>query len=300
MGFYDQSEGYAPGAMDDFFKRLRETSDHPDKPFYMPNGTPFFCTASGILLKKGLSEWDKLPEAQRKPGAALIPEATEDPERVKKSRRLTRPPANTLILRTYVRGLKLDADGRLVAPKIIDWEYNIKLPAEPNRDFMWLRDEEWKSLIPANPVKGRAAPVADAVRDRICLWHIAGGYHGLPGYYSQDLFKSKEMTLEVETATPQDITLRLRGTAALKSGASYQFHGLLKFDPAKKALTRFDLIALCDEGRELKSTPQNVAAFRHYGIVFELAGERTDDLLPPFYLRENVGTPERYFGNTAR
>jgi hypothetical protein len=31
-----------------------------------------------------------------------------------------------------------------------------------------------------------------------------------------------------------------------------------------------------------------------------LSGSRTDDLLPPFYLREHVGTPERYFGNRVR
>ena len=41
----------------------------------------------------------------------------------------------------------------------------------------------------------------------------------------------------------------------------------------------------------------NVAPFRRYGIAFELAGTRTDDLLPPFHLRENIGSPQRYFSN---
>jgi hypothetical protein len=86
----------------------------------------------------------------------------------------------------------------------------------------------------------------------------------------------------------------------LKSGATYRFHGLLKYDMQRKGFSRFDVIALCDEGHDPKPRPQNVAPFRHYGIAFELAGARTDDLLPPFYLREHVGTPQRYFANTAR
>ncbi len=294
--------------MDDFHKRLSATNGTPGKPFYMPNGTPFYCTASGTLLKKGLAEWIALPEPERKAGAVVVPDAKEDPERVRKARRLAKLPANGLILRTYVRGLKFDDEKRLFAPKIIDWDYNIKLPGEPNRDFMWLQETEWKSLLPSPgvggegglAVKGQSYPVPDAVRDRICFWHIAGGYHGLPGYYTKDRFKSRSMTLTVEDATPATITLRLTGSAALQSDATYRFHGVIRYDLTKKTFTRFDLIALCDEGVDPKSRPQNVAPFRHYGVAFELTGQRTDDLLPPFYLRENVGTPENYFANRTR
>jgi hypothetical protein len=211
---------------------------------------------------------------------------------------LVRPPANGLILRSYVRGLKADDKGRLHPPAVIKEMYNI--PSEPNRNFVWLQESEWKSLIPARLTRGHTVAVPDAVRDRICHWHIAGGYHGLPGYYTADHFKSKQMTLRVAAVTEQELTLRLVGSAAMKSGATYRFHGLLKYDRQKKRITRLDAIALCDEGRDLKATPQNVAPFRHYGIAFELSGERTDDLLPPFYAREHVGSPKRYFANTTR
>src|SRR5438128_1627063 len=97
-------------------------------------------------------------------------------------------------------------------------------------DFMWLQEAEWKSVLLPNPAKGQTFPVPDSVRDRICHWHIAGGYHCLPGYYTADRFDSKEMTLSVEDATGQEVVLRLRGSAALKSGATYRFHGLLKYD----------------------------------------------------------------------
>jgi hypothetical protein len=298
VGMYDETAAYATKPADDFFKRLSETNGTPGKPFYMPNGTPFFCTASGILLKNGLADWDKLPQTERKPGAVAVPKYAADPELAKKNRRLTKPPANVLILRSYIRGLKPEADGRLRGPKVIPQFYNI--PAEPNRDFVWLLEGEWKSLMPAEPAKGQSFPVPDAVRDRICLWHIAGGYHCLPGYYTPDRFQSREMTLTVEDATAREVTLRLTGAAAIKGGATYQFHGLLRYNPEKKTFNRFDVMALCDEGHEPKSIPQNVAPFRHYGIAFELPGDRTDDLLPPFYLRENGGTPERYFANSAR
>lgn len=300
VGLYDETEAYAPNPADPFFQRLSATSGTPGKPLYMPNGTPFFCTADGILLKNGLRDWQKLPAAVRQPGASSVPEYKVDPERAKKNHRLTRPPANTLILRTYKRGLKLDGAQRLFAPRIIDWEYNIKLPAEPNRDFLWLREAEVKSLIPAERVQGFTFPVPAVVRDRICHWHIAGGYHCLPGYYTAEQFQSKEMTLTVEEETPQQVTLRLRGAAALKGGATYHFHGVLRFDFERKAFTRFDLIGLCDEGQDPKPQGNNVAPSRYYGIAFELSGERTDDLLPPFYLREHVGTPNLYFANGAR
>lgn len=298
VGFYDETEAYAPNSSDDFFKRLSETNGTPGKPFYMPNGTPFFCTASGVLLKKGLADWDKLPESERKPGAVLVPKYAVDPERAAKARRLVKPPDNGLILRTYLRGLKPDENGQLRGPKIIPEMYNI--PAEPNRDFLWLQEAEWKSLIPTSPKQGDTFAVPDAVRDRICHWHIAGGYHCLPGYYTADQFRAKEMALEVAGVTRQEVSLRLHGSAALKSGATYRFHGLLQYDVQKKGFTRLDVLALCDEGHDPKPRPQNVAPFRHYGIAFALAGERTDDLLPPFYLREHVGTPQRYFANTAR
>src|SRR5688572_14954999 len=97
---YDETDAYAPNASDDFFKRLSETNGTPGKPFYMPNGSPFFCTASGTLLKSGLTDWEKLPESERKPGAVTVPAYIVDPEKAKKSRRLTKPPANTLILRS--------------------------------------------------------------------------------------------------------------------------------------------------------------------------------------------------------
>ena len=297
VGMYDESAVYAANPDDTFFKRLSETSSNPGKPFYMPNGSPFFCTAAGILLKKGLADWDKLPESDRKPGAVTVPKYTVDPELAKKSRRLTKPPANTLILRSYIRGLKSEA-GKLIGPKIIPQMYNI--PAEPNRDFVWLQEAEWKSLMPADVAKGRTFSVPESVRDRICYWHIAGGYHCLPGYYSNEQFQSKEMNLTVESATDEAVSLRLTGSAVVKKGTTYRFHGVLKYSPRTKSFNRFDVVALADEGRELEPIPQNVAPFRHYGIAFELAGDRTDDLLPPFYLRENVGTPQRYFGNTAR
>jgi hypothetical protein len=295
---YDETEAYAPNVLEDFFKRLSETNGTPGKPFYMPNGSPFFCTANGTLLKKGLAEWDSLPESERKPGAVTVPKHSVDPVRAEKSRRLVRPPANGLILRSYVRGLKPDENGLLRGPAIIPEMYNI--PAEPNRDFVWLQESEWKSLITVSAKKGDTFPVPDAVRDRICHWHISGGYHGLPGYYTADSFRSKQMTLVVEAVTEQELTLRLLGSAAMKTDATYRFHGLLKYDKQRKAFTRFDLIALCDEGHDLNPIPQNVAPFRHYGIAFELSGAKSEDLLPPFFAREHVGSPQRYFANKVR
>jgi hypothetical protein len=300
VGLNDETEAYAPGVNADFHKRLSETNTPPGKPFFMPNGTPFFCAADGTLLKNGLADWDKLPPELRKPGALIVPDAQGDWAQVKKVRRLIKPPTNALILRSYKRGLTADEQGRLAAPEVIAWAHNMKLPAEPNRDFVWLQEAEWKALIPDNPVKGHRFAIPAAVRDRICYWHIAGGYHCLPGYYTADAFQSLDMTLTVEEVKPEEVALRLRGSAVVKGGPTYQFHGHLKYDPAKKVFLRFDIVAVADEGHAPKPRLENVAPFRYYGVAFELAGERTDDLLPPFYAREHAGTLEKYFANSAR
>ena len=295
VGFYDETEVYAPNPEDKFFERLRETSDTPARPFYMPNGTPFFCTASGILLKNGLADWDKLPESERKPGAVIVPEYRVDTARVKASHRLMKPPPNTLVLQVYRRGLKKDEQGRLYGPKVLPEVYN--LPVEPNRDFLWLLEAEWRSLVPDQLVQGRTFHVPDVVRDRICHWHIARGYDSLPEYYTAEDFRTKRMTLTLEEATAEQIRLRLRGYALLKSGACYRFHGELIYHLPAKAFKRFDVIALCDEGQEPAPRPHQNVSFRCYGIALELPDGRSL-LLPPFYLRENGGTPEKYFANT--
>lgn len=301
VGLYNESDMYQKSkSADAFFRRLAESNGTPGQPFYMPNGTPFFCTAGGILLKRGLGDWDRLPESERKPGAVTVRLPERDPSRIKTNHRLTKPPPEALILRSYVRGLKLDKDGSLFAPKTIDWEYNIKLLAEPNRDFVWLRREERMALLPDRPVEGMRVEAPSAVRDRLCHWHIAGGYHGLAGFYTAEHFHSKSLVLTVNNVTAQLLTMRLEGAAVMKSGARYDFRGMLHYNRGTKKFDRFDIVAICDEGIDPKPTPQNVAPHRYYGIAFELAAEGANDLLPPFYLREHVGSPEVYFANQTR
>jgi hypothetical protein len=56
----------------------------------MPNGTPFFCTASGTLLKNGLADWEQL-RVRRKP-RVTVPAYNVDPEKARKAGVLPRPP----------------------------------------------------------------------------------------------------------------------------------------------------------------------------------------------------------------
>jgi hypothetical protein len=266
----------------------------------MPNGTPFFCTASGTFLKNGWRDWERLPASERKPGSYKVPERQPDLARAQKSKRLTKPPADGVILRTYIRGLKVDRDQQLFAPRQIDWSYGSKLPAEPNRDFMWLRKQEWEALLPTSPQRGMNYAASPVLVDRICHWHIAGGYHCLPPRHRPEDFTAKSMAIAVESVNESEVSLRLTGAAAVKSGKTYRFHGVIGYRRDTLKPTRFDVIALADEGKELQSSPENVSPFRHYGVAFELAGERTDDLLPPFYGREQMGDPNKYFANDSR
>src|SRR5262249_14140415 len=61
------------------------------------------------LPQKALEEWNKLPEAERKPGAVQVGESTKvDPQRPVQT-----PPPGGLILRAYIRYLGRDEKGEL-------------------------------------------------------------------------------------------------------------------------------------------------------------------------------------------
>ena len=162
------------------------------------------------------------------------------------------------------------------------------VPAEPNRDFLWLTEAEWRSLVPDDPKMGDVVPVPTAVRNRIFRFHLANNAAGLAGVWQPGDLRSGDMKLTVEEAGPDAVRLRLDGEALLANKAdlheatraySPRLSGRLEYNTKEKVFTRFDIVAVGYYDSRGK------AGSRHYpfGVCFELAtGDAPTDRRPPY------------------
>jgi hypothetical protein len=287
--------GYA--TEDAFWKKLADQGAHL-------GNSSFVCTAEGKFLgqyrdrdiRRCLTAWAALPEAARKAGAVRV----EDREAHKPNPRNPQPPAGGLIIRTYMRALDRDGKGALFAPEKVSLGISkTVIKAEPNRDFLWLTREEWPALLPAQPRAGQTVAVLGSVRDRIARFHLVDGPCCLPGFWQPKEVQSADMMLTVTEASPKVIRAQLQGGARMQSkdrAVEFQLNGLLVYDPAKKVLTRFDMVAV-----STKPAHKDVASGRllSLGIAFELArSDSAADLRPPYRIWYDSHGPKDYFGTT--
>jgi hypothetical protein len=275
--------------------------------FYPAGGTEHNHRDLQEIMKK----WQALPESERLPGAVRVPEGGPVAPNV----RSISPPANALILRTYHRILSRDPDGSVRKARRTDypqlqgeadtWQtsYGEKWEAQP--DFMWIRETEWKSLVPANPRKGDRFPLLESVADRMTRAHLGLTMaYGECGISAKSTVRSRSLSLTVTAVSDDEVQLRLEGAAALgadyatveardrkgsKQGESVQGFepkvlGYLTFDRKADAFTRFDVIALGDA----YGTPWGDHHFLYrpgrypIGISFELvAGSKPAERIPP-------------------
>jgi hypothetical protein len=251
-------------------------------------------------LRGALKKWEALPEGARKPGAVKVPPALYPPRKG-----LIQPPPGGLVLRVYMRNLKRDKRGevaRITAEDVKDrkqfpadnWRWADAIFTQPMPDVMWIREAEWKALVPKSPRKGDRFAVPEAIKQRLFRYHLINGTFGLPEIWWPGQFRSGRLTLTVEEVSPI-LRLRLRGAALMATdadpakaqrGYDARLTGTLEYDPGKGAFTRFDVVALGDWwGGEPRPAhePQFARPGRTpFGVAFELArGDRAADLMPP-------------------
>ncbi len=256
-------------------------------------------SASGKLLStygpsaKVLEDFRKLPEAERKPGAVVVPDL-EPAERV-----IPAPPEGGLILKVYGRFLSWEGKDGLRHAKREDFPRGVSAAnSQPNTEYMWLTGEEWQALVPAKPVKGDKLAVAPTISERMARFHLSPprALTGEDGIVSPKAIKKAVLTLVVDDVTPDRIRLGLEGHVqwgsdfdaakdALKAGMGFttQLHGILEYDRVKKAFVRFDIAA---PGQVWGSWGEAKGAVRDgrtpIGFAFELAnGESPRDRIPP-------------------
>lgn len=263
-------------------------------------------------------EWNRLPAAERLPGAVAVGErGTIDGVKT-----LPTPPENGLILKLYYRNLARGADGEPRHVNAKDFVHNHAMAKDPNNiheigfidlvignkafheaspDFMWLTEAEWKSLLPDHPSKGDVKPVSAAIAERFFRYQLVPtiGFGEANAWEKKD-FRGGNLTLTVESVAEDKVRLRLEGSGRLgndyetveksvkekrdASGYEPRILGYLDFQPTKKTITRFDIVAFGDTYGMLGGD------YRYFyrpgrqplGVAFELVdGKRPANRVPP-------------------
>jgi len=275
---------------------------------YMSCVSPSGKWLGGAPSAKVLETFQKLPEAERKPGAVVVRDL-EPAEKV-----IPSPPEGGLILKVHGRFMGRDDKENLRAvkgddfPQIRGKESSIRSHQflfEPNTEYMWLTKEEWQSLVPAKPVKGDKLPVASAISERMARFHLSPrrALTSEDGIVARKDIESANLTLVVDDVSPQRIRLLMVGfvhhgsdydnakatspNGPLGFGYETPIHGVLEYDRKKEAFVRFDIVAPGEVwGRWGDANGKSQTIERPgrspIGFAFELAtGDSPTDRLPP-------------------
>jgi hypothetical protein len=303
---------YVPVACDDWYQRRRQDAEGDffrEVSDQSPRGNQpatrqgiYLLTAGGKLLgyknagqnaevmrevlRDGLAKWAKLPEGERKPGTVVVPDAgTLDGGYTRK------PPAGGLVVNVHGRALERESAGG-----VADAVCKIGDGDEASRDHLWLKAEEWRSLVPADAKVGAKRPVPPAIARRILRFHLIDNTRGEPPMWTAEDVRVSEMTLTVQEQAPGHVLLRLDGRALLATapdparaerGYDAALLGYVRYDRKSKRIDRFDVVALGDHWGQGTYTRGARPGRTPFGVAFELAsGNKPGDTVPPQAARE--------------
>ena len=250
------------------------------------------------VMAAGLKAWAGLTDAERKPKKITpMPDFADPPA----------PPTNGLILKEYSRALLRDEKGKLLRPTRVlmsGGEYGWN--AEPQLDFVWFTESEWKSLMPAEAMKGATHPVPGAIVLKIGTFHLLDKSLGTPDFYWDKVTGAMTVTVDDVTAAAHKFTL----AGEVKVGDKeypVKFRGKFTFDPKKKAITKFDVTALGRDDGDLRTPEVRKGRNKsHYELpkgcvpLLAVSYERVDgtaviDRVPPYAIMydsaKNYGKP---------
>lgn len=290
---------------------LRRAGVH--KQWVTSSGYMTCLSASGAFLgrrpsQEVLERFKALPESQRKPGAVKVRDLRPE-ERI-----IPSPPQNGLVLRVHARFLVREKDGRLRRATTTDFPLMRNRPKvaqlwqlflQPNVEYMWLTEKEWKSLIPSEAKAGRSVDVPDSVVIRMARFHLtpqrATTSEG--GVVPPRKIKTAEAKVTLSKVTPDNLYLELTGkvhwgsdfdpasatspNGPLRQGFATRLYGRIEYDRSKRAITRFDIVAPGEVwGRWGDANGKSMYVERPgkapFGFAFELAtGDSPTDRIPP-------------------
>jgi hypothetical protein len=295
-------------------------------------------------LERAVRAWAALPELERKAGAIKVEERGPlDPRR----NAAKGPPPGTLLVKVFNRQLERARKGEyrhtvpedyipaLRDPKVVGTDQATPLWTQPANDYLWITQAEAQAMMPADPKPGQRIEVPASLCVRIFKFHLDPS-RGLSENhnFSHVTAAAGKLHLAVEAVSAGEVRLRLDGFANLhnpRSGLKTyvspgikehsknlripldydpRLLGYLSYQPAKKVLTRFDIVALGDvrgrpNGENLVG--ERLGEATPLGIAFELImNPRPADYLPPLAARdESAARPDQnlvewYLGLTKR
>lgn len=306
------TEKFVPVSGDDWYQRRREDAEGeffrkvadqgPRKGQGGSTRQGIYCfTASGKLLgyknaqdakvmldtvKQALKRFEALPEKERKAGAIEVPDHGKVDERYART-----PPEGALILRAYTRILDRDEKKNYVKG-----ECKFTGGDKAARDHLWLKKAEWQSLIPADPKKGASFAMPETLARRLCRFHLVDNTRGEPEYWRSEQVRKMDLKWTVKDVSDGELSLELIGSALLttesdaekaKRGYDVALRGLLRYDRAKKVITKFEIVAVGDHWGRSTYTPGDRPGRKPLGVAFELVkGDQPDQRVPPQAGRE--------------
>jgi hypothetical protein len=205
-------------------------------------------------LQEVLDAYAKLPEAERRPtsvGGEVKPQPA--------------PPPGGLVLTIYDRPLGRAADNTYRLPEGDDLGGLRTHAPHGQRSSLWLKEAEWRSLIPLQPQKGHTQAVAAKLAKRIFLYGLVPQtLWVVEESWQPDSVRAGELHVTVEDLDAQSMRLRLHGTVLLSGqGVLHTWperkfiknienrydaalEGVIEYDRVKDRIARFDVVALGD------------------------------------------------------
>jgi hypothetical protein len=286
-------DGHDQPMRDEFLKRV-STHFANEVAVVTPNGEMLSPNWNAEALEK----WKKIPAAKRKHLEDL---GKYDPELD------PQPPANGIIVNVYARALKRDAVGHIQY-----YQGKANSTKEAGRDHLWLTEKEWRSLLPTRAEEGEKYDVPDPIVQRICIRYVISlaNEGGFGGPRAPEQLFAKELHVTVEESSPAMLRLRLAGACRVASarpddvalgkeakGDSFQLLGHVTYNPKKKAITRFDLVAYSETGYYDCDSVIKLAT--PLAVAFQLSpGDSDMERFPPFGFRSKAYFKE-YFGEVS-
>lgn len=250
------------------------------------------------LLHKGLEEWAKLPDAERKAKSIDIkPTRPADPAYCRL------PPLGGLVVNVYTRMLAQNAKGELQDSEHRG-PHGLKFGA--SRDHLWLTRTEWQSLIPPTPRLLDQLRVPVGITERIFRFHLIDNTRGEPPMWRKEEIRESRLFLTVDKVDDLSVHLRLNGTVLLSTsmpaassarGYEAALLGHVQYDRKKQVISQFSAVALGDHWGRGTYTGGARPGRTPLGVAFELAsGTSCADRVPPQGARE----VNSYFGSGQR
>lgn len=239
--------------------------------------------AMAAMLRRALVRWKELPDSEKWLEGDL-------PENVAKGRPETFYPEDGLVLRETVRDLP-----RVFAAE--DWRTQAW-----NKDFVWFRKDEARSLLPEKLASGEEAAVPSSLVMRLATLNLIDTVRGQASRYVPADISRAELRAKVISVKGAKVEVRFDGLAKAnregkwpiagdrdsgnpteqKRGYELTLGGVATYDTAKGRFTAFSLVAAGTRwGATQYNGRRDDLGPAPIGYLFELASGEPHDRVPP-------------------